>query len=200
MNPLEHVREYSNAPKYRCVARELLYPDRAGEKIFERYFAKANISREAFERYRRGYTNHSNNSNEVAVIENNFRYLFERSRPPFRAARFNAETYPALYTAKDIETAKAERKYYVDPLWKFEYAVYSVYVTAHTADLRPWEDCGELTFDGDHRSCQALADSIRHSVDGVSWYSLRGAGSCCAFFSCDGVAAGQVEEEGSWPD
>lgn len=200
MNPfLEHRRRYDDAIKYRCVEKSTLFPDTIRDDVRSRYFDAAGISPTAFARYWSSSVGQRQAGNgDAQAIAENFRYMFTKARKPYRTGRFNTGDFPALYTAKEQETAKKERFHYVAGATKrFEFAVYSVKISGEIADLRPLATT-RLPIDDDHNPCRLVATQVRHDVDGVAWFSLRNiGGACCAFFRCTGVTAGSVEETGT---
>lgn len=201
MDAMAYWRDYSHdeSRKLRCVARHLIYIDEKQDDAKLRYAQRANISGSSFARYWRMKSKLVATREDRQRITANFRYLWDHGRAPYREGRFNREDYPALYTARDTSTAKAERFHYIDEGSKdFDYVVYSMSAEAKVADLRPHEDVGRLAMTDDHRPCRSIADKVRHLRDGIAWYSVRlKGGACCVFFTCDAMEALQIEEEGT---
>jgi hypothetical protein len=193
------TKPYAGVEKFRCVAKATVSSIEIRDDIRTRYFSAAGISDAEFEDFWKGYERAHPDLSDVAAIEKNFKYMF--GRPPdekFRPGRFNTADFPALYTAKEIETAKAERLHYVSGGGgDFAYVVYSVFVTENVVDLRPREADGRVRLTDDHKPCQELAVEAKRRIGGIAWRSLRQiGGSCCAFFGIAGVAAGAIVELG----
>jgi hypothetical protein len=194
-------RDYSGARKFRCVDRATMFIETVEESV-GRQFENAGISRERFGKYWSLLTrSRPNRSSPQIAITENFGYWFTHTTSLYRPGRFNTDKFPALYTAKETQTAICERLHYAIGATKdFEYVVYSIYVTGDAIDLRPLEDAGKFHIEEDHLPCQNAADVIRHLSKGVVWFSFRKkGGACCAFFSCDEVKAGEIVEEGTFP-
>lgn len=198
MDFLAHKRQYQHAVKYRCVARWTIFPNNAKELVRRRYFDSVGISNAVFEKYWKSRRKIEREVEDAkSSITRNFEFLFKEMIPPYRPGRFNRESYAALYTSRDVETAKEERFHHVPrETTRFEYIVYSLSVSGEVADLRPLHDSGAFVVGPDHAECQEVADQIRMHVGGVAWYSVRKVGgACCAFFSCDGVIARRLEAQ-----
>jgi hypothetical protein len=196
---MAYIRQYHEAEKFRCVDKATIYPDIVKGDVEARYFGKASISNVVFEKFWRDRMRaRPGPVNESSAIENNFRYLFDRRSPPYHEGRFNTASFAALYTAKDPETAKAERLHHVERRTiPFEYVVYSIVVNKKVADLRPYGESGEFVPGEAYDPCQKIAEELRSKLDGIAWRSVRySTGSCCAFFSCNDIVPGAVVESG----
>lgn len=193
---LSSKREYTDAPKFRCVARATVFPDERREGIRRKYMP--DMADRKFDRFWRTKVG-VRSASEQEAIRRNFNYLFDSKVPPFSPGRFNTESYPALYTAKSSETAKAERLHYAEAQKPFEYVVYTLTVsTKPVVDLRPFEEREELVIEAAHTDCRKIADSLHTRCSGIAWYSVRDpGGACCAFFSSAGVQPGEIVEERS---
>ena len=195
---LQSPRIYKEAEKFRCVARATVFPESIKEQVRLRYFA--HLSMPAFEKYWRSKVGHMATVVETGEsLTRNFCYLFKEAAPPYVEGRFNTENFPVLYTAKNPETARTERFHYVDADAPFDFVIYSVSANGKVADLRPFEERGELVIGEDHGPCREIAAKLLGRCSGVAWNSVRlEGGACCAFFSCDEVKAGVVVEEGTF--
>lgn len=200
-NWLAFRKSYEGTLKFRCVDRATIFVEVIKNDVKQRYFEKAGISARSFDKYWKSKLRPSSLSvSDEQAIKDNFRYLFYRAVPPYRPGRFNRSNFAALYTAKDQATARAERAHYVAGATRdFDYVIYSIYVSAEIADLRPLIDAGQFVIEKDtHLNCQNVADQVRNQVSGVAWYSARREdGHCCAFFRCDEIYPGRIEEEGT---
>lgn len=192
MSYLSSTKPYENAVKFRCVARATMYPGEVKEKVRKKYMA--NMPQAVFERYWKTRVAEAAR-NEADAVTRNFRYLFDSRVPPYAEGRFNTDAFPALYTAKSIETAKAERFHYATPGRPFPYVVYSIFANGDVVDLRPFQDARELELSNDHTNCRTIAKQVHGRCSGVAWYSVREEGSCCVFYTCDGITPRNIEEE-----
>jgi hypothetical protein len=190
----DFTKPYKEAVKFRCVARATVFQDEIKEEVRRKYWS--NLPTAAFERYWKARVP-SPQVDPQQAISSNFRYMFDDRDPPYAPGRFNTEAFPALYTAKSADTARAERFHYAMPSKPFEYVIYSVLVTGEVVDLRPLQDARTLELSNDHANCRAIAEDIHDRFAGVAWFSVREDGSCCAFFTCDGIVADAIEEEGT---
>ena len=190
---LNSTKLYEDALKFRCVARGTVFQDELKEEVRLKYWSK--LPRAVFERYWKSRVPPPQVDAKQAIMRN-YRYLFEDRDPPYAPGRFNTEAFPALYTAKTPETARAERFHYATQSKPFAFVVYSVQVTGVVCDLRPFQDASELQLSNDHANCRSIAEDIHEGCAGVAWYSVREEGSCCAFFRCDCVSPNGIQDEG----
>lgn len=200
IDPLLHQKSYTDATKYRCVDRATLYPDITREAAQLAYFSGPLFGDgTAFKLYWKSRRGPVGQAKDERAISDNLNYWFSKAFPPYSAGRFNTAAFPALYTAKEIETAQEERFHYLKASTKpFDWAVYSILVTSHVADLRPQAADGSFVIEEDHVPCRTIAETLRTKVGGVAWPSKRFAGgSCCAMFSVDGVKPGVLAAVGT---
>ncbi|WP_299775833.1 RES family NAD+ phosphorylase [uncultured Tateyamaria sp.] len=196
-------RELEDRPKSRCVA-EVIFDSDVAEQHIRAQFPKS-IPKAIVDRYiaahRQDYqvTDH-------ARIASNIRWTFDKvdEGETVTPNRFNGIDEGALYTAKEEETAKAERFHYLSGATKpFGYVLFSLDASTPMMDIRTpldQENTCKLT-DDNHEECRVFASSVRksHSVNGLISPSVRNpGGSCCTFFSLDGLSPGEVLERGEY--
>lgn len=197
----EWSRELEERPKSRCVAEIIFYADTAEKHIRKQF--PSSIPKALVDRYINAHR-HDFQVSDVARIASNIRWTFDKVAEGvgITANRFNNVDEAALYTAKESETAKAERFHYLSDATKpFGYVVFSLEASSDMMDIRTpvnQENSCHLT-DDNHDDCRVFASKVR-SLDGVNGLispSMRNpGGSCCTFFSLKGIKPGEVLERG----
>lgn len=206
MTQSEPKRLLDGREKTRCVAAGIFFPDRAIKNATQKYLNKAGISALVARRFWENRSSRTNSASETELIRSNVSYLFDGHRTVFSPGRFNTEDFPVLYTAKEAETAKSERFYYVaERDQPFEYVVFSLYASGCMVDLRSYKDGQGVDLSQlPHDDCQAVAKRIREddgmSCQGVISQSARhSGGSCCNFFEIEGLEPGSIIEHAVLP-
>jgi hypothetical protein len=187
------LKRYASAPKYRCVLRDIFYRERLAEIYRRRVLRPAGVSEESIERFMRRRTDFRLRL-ERDLIKFNIDSVFE-SRTEYYPGRFNTRTFSAFYTAKEKETALAEKRYYAGG-GGAQAVVFCVEFTGHAFDLRPLVIRKRVDFNKDHGRGQAIAIKVRElglaGIAAPSWQNPSG--SCCALFSGGTIDPDRVVE------
>lgn len=114
---------------------------------------------------------------------------------PYVAGRFNDDSFPALYTAKDEFTCMAERTHYlkIAGVKRFEYVLFSVVFGGKLVDLRRTIVGKRWKMPLEHKDCRILGRQILDDgFDGVAAPSARlQSGNCCAIYARSRVGSGE---------
>ncbi|WP_425053508.1 RES family NAD+ phosphorylase [Psychromarinibacter sp. S121] len=196
-------RVLKERPKSRCVAEVIFDADVAEQHIRAQF--PTSIPKAFVDRYISAHRQDFQVTDQ-ARIASNIRWTFDKVEEgeSVDPQRFNGADEGAVYTAKEEETAKAERFHYLSSATKpFGYVLFSLEASTQMMDIRTFvdqENTCKLT-DDNHKECREFASSVRksHDVNGLISPSVRNpGGSCCTFFSLEGLSPGEVLERGEY--
>lgn len=198
MEEFDEIRKtYSKTKKHRCVFEEHFDPEGKMRKMYERHFKPVGVDWLVFKTYWLKVTGEYL-SNPIVDSVN---WVFE-NKDEYNPGRFNTSKFPALYTAKEIETAISEKQHYLPVGHKREiqFVVFSVYFSGILVDIRQAERDGTFVIAEAHEACQEIGDRIwRRGYDGIAAPSLRKFnGNCCAIYNRRTVRSGDVVERGAF--
>lgn len=196
------IRFLNDQFKARCVAAAIFFPDRMKEQAQNKYLSRAGISSRVGNVYLK---NRSGKTGELSIselIRRNIDYLFDGKKDVFTPGRFNDKDFAVLYTAKEVETAKAERFYHLAQKDKpFAYVVFSIFASGCLIDLRnSISKLGNPLHQSSYDECAEVAREIikdpQIECDGLISQSARNkGGSCCNFFGVEKIDTGDLLED-----
>lgn len=199
------TKTYQGAEKYRAVAAKYFFPDRRKSAFLESLQVSDVSKKEMYIRYMRmrGHLEDRDISEfrseetiafQVYLIGKSLQFTFGNS--DIVPGRFNTSSFPALYTAKDVNTCEAEYRGNIrhgDPS-KFSFVIFTVQFSGRAKDFRPvWFKDRVFSMPSEHKECQIVVDKVRREYDAIVAPSARfPEGSCCAIFNKPTVEAGSV--------
>lgn len=199
----EFLRKLNERPKAQCVAAEVFNTDRGIDRV-RNQFPPSIPARKigAFLASKR----RSFPTSDVERVLRNIRWTFQAvgSGSTVPPGRFNKANEAALYTAKESETAKAERFTYIGDITKpFDYIVFETNATGTMLDIR--DDAAAFYHvkveEHNHPDCQQFASNLRteRGISGIISQSVwNQGGSCCTFFTLSGISPSTVKEIGTY--
>jgi hypothetical protein len=139
---------------------------------------------------------------DSSLIARSLNYTFDPSKKGrYHVGRFNDQNFPALYTASDIDTARAERGHWYKKSEDAAFVIFTIKFSGVARDIRDDISSGKLPFPDDYVQCQRYAvEAMKAGCDGIAAPSKRDLrGSCCAIFAKDCVVGDNVASRGSFP-
>jgi RES domain len=190
----QDLRTYDAAEKYCLVSATWFHFERRRAKIFEIVSSSGRFSVNKINAYlgTRGI------SSTRPDIDRALDHIFAKALtyPP---GRFNDQSFPACYTAKELETCIEERRQELRSISSkgYDFVIFSVLFTGQLVDLRNTIRERRWEMPEDHGPCRALAEGVKKKYAGVATPSVHHVGgSCCVIFQRSCLAAGSIVDRG----
>jgi hypothetical protein len=183
------LKSYADAPKYRAVLWQYFNPLERVKKERELYVKNGGTKADA---------EIVHPDPPLATVDEMVMMALDWVFNPYRTIapqRFNDASFPALYTAKEPQTATEELRSGTGT--GHEYVIFLVWFTGDALDLRPAVTSGHMKWPLSYPDCQAAALSARGKSPGLASPSAqRPTGSCCTIFFRKNVEPGPIFDRG----